>query len=330
MDQALQLSHAADQYWGALAQPDVDAAYSVVEDVIAAGTPVADALTEIVARSQRWIGEHWASADWTVSQEHAATAVSEAVLQRVMARLAPLDASLPVVLVTCAERESHSLPAMIVAASLRSWGWPAEYAGSLTSEALADRIAELRPAAVLISASLTSSLTRLARQIATITDVDVPVIVGGSAFDPAGDRAKRLGATAYAESPADARTVLESIPGVVRQEPASAEHEAYRLERNADDLAREAVDRTLRQVGSPTGAFTPDHWSVVLATFTPHLVAAIAGGVLLADPTVPETARSWLDQVLVRRRAPEGLTEVLWSELRGCLHDYPTAWALVS
>jgi methanogenic corrinoid protein MtbC1 len=330
MDQALQLSHAADRYWVALAQPDVEAAYAVVEDVIAAGTPVADALTEVVARSQRWIGEHWASADWTVSQEHAATAVSELVLQRVMAQLAPLDESLPLVLVTCAERESHSLPAMVVAASLRSWGWPAEYAGSLTGEALAERIAALQPAAVLISASLTSSLTRLARQIATITDADVPVIVGGSAFDPAGDRALRLGATAYAATPADARDVLESIPGVVRHEPASAEPEAYRLERNADDLAREAVDRTLRKVGSPAGAFTPDHWSVVLATFTPHLVAAIAGGVLLADPTVPETARSWLDQVLVRRQAPEGVTDVLWNELRGSLHDYPAAWSLIS
>ena len=330
MDQALQLSRAADQYWTALAEPDVDAAYSVLEDVLVAGTPVADALTEVVARSQRWIGEHWAAADWTVSQEHAATAVSEAVVQRVMAHLPPLDESLPRVLVTCAERESHSLPAMVVAASLRSWGWPAEYAGSLTSEALTERIADLRPAAVLISASLTSSLTRLARQISTITDADIPVIVGGSAFDPAGDRAMRLGATAYAETPAAARTVLESLPGVVRQEPASAEHEAYRLERNADDLARDAVDRTLRTVGSPAGAFTPDHWSVVLATFTPHLVAAIAGGVLLADPTVPETARSWLERVLVKRRAPEGVTPVLWNELRACLRDYPTAWALIS
>jgi methanogenic corrinoid protein MtbC1 len=330
MDQALQLSLAADQYWMTLAQPDAEAAYTVVEDVIAAGTPVADALTEIVARSQRWIGEHWASADWSVGQEHAATAVSEVVLQRVMAQLPPLDESLPLVLVTCAERESHSLPALVVAASLRSWGWPAEYAGSLTSEALAERIAELEPAAVLISASLTSSLTRLARQIATITDADIPVIVGGSAFDPAGDRAMRLGATAYAGTPAEARTVLQAIPGVVRQEHAAAEHEAYRLERNADDLARDAVDRTLRKVGSPAGAFTPDHWSVVLATFTPHLVATIAGGVLLADRTVPETARSWLEQVLVRRRAPEGVTEVLWDELRECLHDYPAAWALIS
>ena len=330
MDQAPQLSHAADRYWVALAQPDVEAAYAVVEDVITAGTPVADALTEIVACSQRWIGEHWASADWSVSQEHAATAVSEVVLRRVMAQLPPLDESLPFVLVTCAERESHSLPAMVVAASLRSWGWPAEYAGSLTSEALTERIAELQPAAVLISASLTSSLTRLARQIATITDADIPVIVGGSAFDPAGDRSMRLGATAYAGTTAEARTVLESIPGVVRQEHAAAEHEAYRLERNADDLARDAVDRTLRKVGSPAGAFTPDHWSVVLATFTPHLVATIAGGVLLDDRTVPETARSWLEQVLVRRRAPEGVTEVLWNELRGCLHDYPAAWALIS
>ena len=330
MDQALLLSRAADQYWAALVQPDADAAYAVVDDLIAAGTPVAEALTEVVARGQRWIGEHWASADWTVGQEHAATAVSEQVLERLVDRLPPLDHTLPLVLVACADRESHSLPAMVVTASLRSWGWPAEHAGSLTSDALAERIAEVQPAAVLISASLTSSLTRVARQIAAITDAGIPVIAGGSAFDDTGDRAIRLGATAYAATPEDALVVLRSLPGVVRREATSPEHEAYRLEREADALAWTAVEATLRRLGSPAGAFTPDHWSVVLTTFTPHLVAAIAGGVLLSDQTVPATARDWLDRVLVRRQAPAGTTDVLWQELRAQLHDFPTARALIS
>ena len=330
MDRALLLSRAADQYWAALVQPDLDAAYSVVDDLITAGTPVSDALVEVVARGQRWIGEHWASADWTVSQEHAATAVSEGVLERLIDRLPPLDHSLPLVLVACADRESHSLPAMVVAASLRSSGWPAEYVGSLTSDALTDRITELQPAAVLISASLTSSLTRVARQIASITGAGIPVIAGGSAFDEAGERALRLGATAYAATPEDALLVLQSLPGVVRRAIASPEHEAYRLEREADTLARAAVEATLRRIGNPAGAFTPDHWSVVLTTFAPHLVAAVAGGVLLADPTVPETAREWLERVLVRRQAPDGTTDVLWHELRAQLHAYPSATALIS
>ena len=120
------------------------------------------------------------------------------------------------------------------------------------------------------------------------------------------------------------------MPGVVPAEPASPEHEAYRLERNADDLARVAVDTTMRKVGTPAGAVTPDHWSVVLATFAPHLVAAIAGGVLLSDAEVPLTARAWLERVLVRRQAPEGVTEVLWKQLRDGLRGYPTAWALIS
>jgi methanogenic corrinoid protein MtbC1 len=330
MDPALLLARAADEYWAALVRPDEEAAYSAVQQLIVSGLPVDVALTEVVARGQQWIGEHWASADWTVGQEHAATAVSESVLLRLIAELPPVDRSLPRVLVACAERESHSLPALVVAASLRSWGWPAEYVGSLTSEALTQRISDLQPVAVLISASLTSSLTRLARQVAAITESGVPVIVGGSALDPDGDRAERLGASAYAGNPAAARRVLEAMPSVVQREGAPTEQEAYRLERQADDLARRAVEATLRQVGSPAGAVSPDHWSVVLATFTPHLVATIAGGVLLADPTVPEAARSWLDQVLVRRSAPDGVTDVLWAELRDSLRDYPTARALIS
>ena len=77
MDQALLLSRAADQYWAALVSPDADAAYAVVDDLVTGGTPVAEALTEVVARGQRWIGEHWASADWTVGQERSEEHTSE-------------------------------------------------------------------------------------------------------------------------------------------------------------------------------------------------------------------------------------------------------------
>jgi methanogenic corrinoid protein MtbC1 len=330
MDPASSLSRVADQYWMALVHTDAEAAYAVVDGLVARGIPVPDVLTHVVVSGQRRIGEHWAAADWTVGQEHAATAVSEGVVRQLMSQLPPVDESLPPLLVACAERESHTMAALVVTASLRCWGWPAHDAGSLTGEALTHRIVRLRPAAVLISASLTSSLTRLARQIAAITETGVPVIAGGSALGPNGDRALRLGATAYAETPEAARTILASIPRVVAAEHTSPEHEAYRLERQADDLARTAVEATMRMVGNPAGAVTPDHWSVVLTTFTPHLVAAIAGGVLLADREVPEAARAWLERVLVRRRAPEGVTDVLWSQLRDGLRDYPNAWTLVS
>lgn len=321
---------AADHYWSTLVRNDGEAAHQVVTRMIDAGVPVADALAGIVVHVQQRIGLAWAADEWTEGQEHAATAISEEVVERVMARLPAPDPGRKPLIVACAEREFHSLPALVVTASMRSWGWPAEYAGPDTRpDVLHLRIAELQPAAVLVSASLSSSLTRVARQIATVARTGTPVIAGGAAFDAGGVRATRLGASAYAATPADARDLLERLPDVVLPQPVFVDDEVVRLEKMADDMAREVLDSTVLELATGPDAVSPDHWRVVLATFTPHLVAAIAGGVLTADPTVPAAARQWLAEVLARRGAPADVTDVLWDQLRVRLQAFPSSLAML-
>ncbi len=324
------LALAADRYWSALAGDDAEAAQEVVARAIAGGVPAADALTGIVVRAQQLIGHTWAANIWTVGQEHSATAISEQVVARVVATLPPPDRNRRPLLVACAEREFHSLAAQVVTASFRSWGWPAEFAGADTrSDLLQHRIAELRPAAVLISASLSSVLTRAARQFAVVTATGTPVIAGGAAFDAAGLRATRLGASGYAATPAAARTLLETLPDVVIPPPLVIDGEVERLEALAGQLARTVLEATIPLLETAPDAVSPDHWQVVLATFTPHLVASVAGGVLTDDPTVPAAARAWLDETMRRRGAPPDVTEVLWDQLRAGLDGFPACQAIV-
>ena len=167
-----------------------------------------------------------------------------------------------------------------------------------------ERIASTRPAAVLVSASLSSSLTRVARQIAAVTATGTPVIAGGAAFDEGGVRASRLGASAYAASPEEARAVLERLPDVVIPQPAPLDDEAVRLAAMADTMARQVLDATEGRLAAGPDALTPDHWRVVLATFTPHLVASVAGGVMTADPTVPAAARQLAGRRAAAARRP--------------------------
>jgi methanogenic corrinoid protein MtbC1 len=280
--------------------------------------------------NQQRIGDSWASNEWTVGQEHAATAISEEVVARIDEMLPPPDPGRPTLLVTCAEREFHSLAAQVVAVSMRSWGWPTEFLGPDTRpDLLMGRIEESRPAAVLVSASLSSSLTRVARQVADVTTTGTPVIAGGAAFDEGGLRAGRLGASGYAASPEEGRALLDRLPDIVIPQPVTLDAEAVRLAEHSDTLARTVLDATEGRLAAGADALTPDHWRVVLATFTPHLVAAVAGGVMTSDPTVPAAARTWLDEVLRRRGAPDGVTDVLWSQLRDQLHEFPSSLALL-
>ena len=325
---------AADHYWSTLVRQDAEGAHQVVQRMVEMGVPLPDALEGIVVHVQQRIGDTWAAGEWSVSQEHAATAISEEVVQRLMDEVPPPTTGRHPVVVACAEHETHSLAALVVTASLRSWGWPAEYVGPrATSDQLLARLGEVQPAAVLISASLSSSLTRVARFVNAVAHSGVPVVVGGAAFDTGGLRASRLGASAYAATPAAARALLDGLPGslphAVVPQPGLVDEEVARLEQLAEDLSREVLDQVVGPVAMPSDDGGLDHWQVVLATYTPHLVAAMAGGLLTDDPSVPASARAWLDGVMVRRGAPAGVTDEVWAGLRSRLADFPATTALL-
>lgn len=324
-----------ESYWNAVEARDPQRAHAVAVAVRERGVPVADVLRHVVMGAQRRVGERWAASEWTVSDEHAATAVSEYVVRHLSADL-PTPRADGSVLVGCVELEWHALAALVVATSLRSWGHDAVFVGAdASSGGLVGRIIDGGPRAVLLSASLPSSLARVRRQVEAVRGTGTPVMVGGQAFDPAGLRATRLGATAYAASPAAARDLLATIPRHVTAAPAlhhPGAIEAQTLHAGADLLVRDilgAVDGVLGILGAPGEVVPADDWRTVLTTYVPHVVDCVAGGLLTEDPTVPDEAHRWLDDVMQRRGAPEGTVDVLWGELRARLREYPQSVRLL-
>lgn len=316
--------HERSAYWAAVESADERAALALAASVRDRGVPLEEVLQQLVVAAQLRVGELWADNTWSVAREHAATAVGEAVVRGLAADLPDADTG-PMLLVACVEREWHALPALVVATTLRARGRRVEYLGASASrDQLIGRILDTGPRAVLLSASLTSSLPRVRRQIEAVRGTGTPVVVGGRAFDPAGLRAQRLGATAYAATPQAALDLnlpahVPSAPGLRHLGAA----EARAILSECDTVARDVIASTGLALGLDDLVASPDDWRAVLAGFVPHLVDSLAGSLLTEDPLVLSETRTWLGDVLARRHADPAALPALDEALALRLRDYP-------
>lgn len=327
----LESEHTA--YWTAVSEADERSAQAVVGAALARGVPVETAL-ELVVGAQLRVGALWAANEWSVSHEHAATAIGEAVVRRLISRLcAPEDG--PGLLVACVEREWHALPALVVTAVLKARWTRVHYLGANASrELLVAEIVDRGPRAVLLSASLASSLPKVRNQVETIRGTGTPVIVGGRAFDADGVRAGRLGATAYAADPLAVPELLAALPRHVPPAPplvGAAAGEAGSLHAEAEDISHD-VEAVLRSVfGVPADPHLDrDDWRVVLTTFVPHVVDCLAGALLTGDAGLLVETRDWLSEVLTGRDGAPEAVPVLWRALRGRVQGSPKALRMLA
>lgn len=318
---------ATERYWAAVSANDSAGARDVAAALVRDGVPLPAVLDGLVSTAQRRVGALWAANTWSVAQEHAATAVSEYVVRSLRETRRPTRATGHPLLVVCAEREWHALPAMMLAATLEHDGHTVHYLGAdVSTTALQGALLETAPRAALVSASLSSSLVYVRRHVEAARSVSVPVVVGGSAFDRDGVRALRLGATAFAASGADLATTLEALPTYVeplRPLRDDAALEAYAIVAalpafSADTVARVRADPT---TSGPAVEAVADQVS--------HVFGAIAGALLTDDPTIVHEIDDWLDTIGRARAADAATSRALWSAVERQLADFPHAVALV-
>jgi MerR family transcriptional regulator, light-induced transcriptional regulator len=325
---------AVEEYLTAASFGDRAAALEVVGRLRESGSSTLDVINDVVAPAQARIGELWATDAWSVAREHAATAVSEAVLGVLGAESPPPSGSSAPVVVTCVEQEWHALPALIVAENLRSARVPVSYLGANAStEHLARHVLEVAPRAIALSCSLGASLPRVRRQIEAVRATGTPVVVGGSAFDHEGRRAATLGATAFARSGAAAVEVLDQLPTAVPPAP-PLEHpgatEGLAVQADREELTARLRGRVLGRAPFADGVNPQLGWQRALFDHLPHLVGSVAGALVSDDPSVLDAAVSWLDDVMGHRRAPEGVSREVVSDLLTVMAEYPAATNLLS
>ncbi|HEU4320638.1 MAG TPA: cobalamin-dependent protein [Acidimicrobiia bacterium] len=204
---------------------DVGGLYRIASDLMDNGVPFDDLLFDYLMATERSVGRRWAQGDYLIAEEHAVTAAIETVIALLVGLFdQPKDA--PLVVIATAEGDLHSLPARAIAAHLVFLGYRTNFLGaSVPGPDMRDFLESEQPAALVLSAAMTTHLVGAREVIAAAHEVGVPVVAGGKAFGPDGAWATAVGADAYVGSlrevadvverwAEDAGTDLEPVPPV--------------------------------------------------------------------------------------------------------------------
>lgn len=317
-------------YRRALAGRNRAQAMAVVTQLLADGTDPISVLTEVIAESQRDVGMRWQRGEWTVADEHASTAISVAATGAVADYVNERPLNGGSVLVACAEREWHELPAMIIGCALRSRGWETTVLGAATSPMrLSQHLADRGPDAVAISCSVLGALPTTRRFIEAATAAGVPTLVGGPAFGYDDARARALGATAWAPDARSAVAAMDNLPTVVSSipmRPAAATTEQALL-----DLRHRWIVDALHERWWVTREPNPSTSLASLAEDTLNqALHAICAALLTGDSRPVSETAYWITDVLAARGVDRAAVPELARLLGAELHQFPLARELVA
>ena len=183
----------------ALREGDAGLAYGLVLRLMDAGYEMPAILDGVLAPIQCETGQHWEAGDATISEEHASTAAIETLVS-ILGGAFDQPAGADLVVVVCAEGDTHSLPARMASALLAYAGYRTLFLGtSVPAEDLAEYLASIEADTLVVSCTRAANLLGARACVAAGHRVGIPVVVGGRAFGDSGDRWERIGADAYAD-----------------------------------------------------------------------------------------------------------------------------------
>lgn len=289
-----------DAFFDALCEVDQGAAVSLVLDLLDDGVPASGITRDVLAPAQVRVGEMWEQGEWSVADEHAATAITETALTALAtARPSPrrTDGG-PHVLVACAEGEWHALPPRMVSEIARDTGVRLSFTGpSLPAEHLARRLRAGDVHVLALSCTMPTNLLGALRCIDAAHDAGVPVIVGGRAFGADPRRAEVLGGDRWALDPAS----VAVVPGLTRR-TVTPPAEALLLDAVGDRELAVAFAR-LVEAYPALAAMTP--FQVARTKEDLRWMARFAGAAVLTDDqTVLDDMLQWLARLLGQRVPP--------------------------
>lgn len=260
-------------------------------------------LRELLAAAVQHVGALWQDGLWTITQEHAATAVAEAVLTHLEAATSPV-APIGVVAVIAADGEWHALPARLAAHGFEHAGLEVRYLGAGVPD---DDVARSLPSAgadvLAVSVTVASNLPGAARTVAAGHAAGLPVLVGGGAIDAR--RARAIGADGYATTIDDGATLARTwcqgeLP--TTRTPGMRSELVRALARSRLQLRDRAFAGTAARWDALEDADDPllDRITEDLEQHLDHLVAALS----VDDPSVYLDQVSWFASVHAGRQLP--------------------------
>lgn len=317
-------------YWQAVAAGDRRSALAAVKRLRAEGATTAEILRDHLLVAQHRVGELWMTGEWSVAQEHTATSVNEGLLLWLGSFNAQPRRDGPLVLVACVEDEQHAFASLVVSEILMAHGLRVDHVGGAPeADALLERAINQRSDAVLLSASLTSSLGRASALVKRLRDQGMRVVVGGQAFGDDEKRARAIGASAWCAGPEEAVAWVTAIA----QDPQSARLSGTVAAAASEDVAwleeyREQMVAYVT-VGLRRSGHAPDADPGDLEGWVDHLVGCLSATLATDDETILLEANDWLGRVLTARGHDPELVDRVLDLLREPVASRPAAAGLV-
>jgi len=199
-------------YLDALLARDVAAARRAVDAALDAGLTVPDIYLGVLQPALYEIGRCWAVGDFSVAEEHSATAVTQSVIGMLGPRMrtAPKDGRLAVV--TGSPEERHALGVQMVADFLEGDGWEVLNLGASTPARDLARMADAeRPDVVALSTATPAGLPGAAEAVQGLLALQArPLVVLGGLLWHGSARAEadRLGADLVVDDPRELVALL--------------------------------------------------------------------------------------------------------------------------
>lgn len=298
--------------WHAMCSGDSQSARALVSGQLDQGISGTALIVDLLAPAQLAVGVRWQQRAWTVADEHAASAVVDAALAGIEANTAPPSSGGPSLILACAESEWHTLPARMAAQLLRESGGSVRFLGaSMPADHLREYLARLQPDALVLSATMPTSLPGAARSIEAAHDAGVPVVAGGAAFGADDSLAACLGADRWL---ADARAFDGwSTPEWHSGTPRRLDWAAFQVLQEAAPAAAAAYDGLLARV--PAMQRMTAAQAARTRADLGHILDFLAVAVLVGDERVMRDFTHWLLQVLESRGVPQSAVRASYRAL---------------
>jgi methanogenic corrinoid protein MtbC1 len=306
----------SERFWACLLAADASGGRRIVSGQLDHGVPGSTIIRELLAPAQHAVGLAWQRASWSVADEHAATAVVDSALAAVESSSTVRRVTGREYVLACAESEWHAMPARLAAQLARESGAQVRFLGaSLPADHLREYLARLQPTALLLSATMPTSLAGAARCIEAAHDVGVKVIAGGGAFGADESRARTLQADAWMLDPGALSEVR--FWGRSSREPRWEPYLA--LQADAEAVVAVAYDRLLidrpqlREMSPIQQLRTREDFG--------HIVEFTATSLLLDDSRVLSAFVGWLADVLEARHVPRAVLNPSLLALAAAIDD---------
>ena len=297
---------------------DSGLAFDIVNDLLSNGVGLDVVLFDLVAPLQSEIGTRWQQGDFSISEEHASTAAIETVVALLAGSMAQSDDGARVV-VACAEGDLHSFPARLASVYLIYAGYRVTFLGaSIPATDLADYLTELKPAALVLSCSIATSLPGARDSILAAHESGTPVVAGGRGFGSDATIARKLGADEWLSHPLALDELLRRWhpnPDAAEAAAVDRNDETRALERAASMIQSDACDNAEEMLGQTVRRRR-------LAADIEVLSQALVAAVLLEDAATFIEFSQWHSQLWAETHAGHDTAPIVLSALHDAVAEH--------